>query len=93
MTTPHGGARGVGVAGMTSPTEAPAAPPDPAAAPAPRARRAPADLPFAFPDAALAAVLGAERDEPALAARGSAGGGRGVRAAAGRDERALHVVR
>ena len=28
-------------------------------------RRAPADLPFNFPDAALAETLGAERDEPA----------------------------
>jgi Fe-S cluster assembly scaffold protein SufB len=49
---------------MTSPTEAPTAPPDPAVAPAARARRAPADLPFAFADAALAAALGADRDEP-----------------------------
>ena len=49
---------------MTSPTEAPVAPPDRASAPAPRARRAPADLPFAFADAALAAALGADRDEP-----------------------------
>ncbi len=32
---------------------------------APRARRGPADLPFTFADAALAAALGAERDEPA----------------------------
>jgi Fe-S cluster assembly scaffold protein SufB len=39
--------------------------PAPAAAAAPRVRRAPADLPFAFADAALAEALGAERDEPA----------------------------
>ncbi len=50
---------------MTTPTEAPAGSPDPAVAPAPRARRAPADLPFTFADPALAATLGAERDEPA----------------------------
>ncbi len=49
---------------MTTPPEAPAGSPAPAPA-APRARRAPADLPFAFADAALAATLGAERDEPA----------------------------
>jgi Fe-S cluster assembly protein SufD len=50
---------------MTTPTEAPPGSTAPAVAPAPRARRAPADLPFAFADAALAAALGAERDEPA----------------------------
>ncbi len=50
---------------MTAPTEAAAGSPAPAVAAAPRARRAPADLPFAFADAALADTLGAERDEPA----------------------------
>ena len=57
---------------MTASTEAAAGSPPPAGgspAPAiaavPRARRAPADLPFAFADAALAETLGAERDEPA----------------------------
>ncbi len=61
---------------MTAPAETPAASPAPpagpaggspapAAAAAPRARRAPADLPFDFPDVALAAALGTERGEPA----------------------------
>ena len=50
---------------MTTPTEAPAGSPVPAGRPAVRPRRAPADLPFGFADAALAAALGAERDEPA----------------------------
>jgi Fe-S cluster assembly protein SufD len=50
---------------MTAPTETPAGSPAPAAATAVRARRAPADLPFAFPDAALATALGVERGEPA----------------------------
>ncbi len=50
---------------MTTPTEAPAGSSIPAGRPAPRARRAPADLPFGFADAALATALGAERDEPA----------------------------
>ncbi len=49
---------------MTAPTEASAGSRAPVAAAAPRARRAPADLPFSFADAALAAALGAERDEP-----------------------------
>jgi Fe-S cluster assembly protein SufD len=44
--------------------ESDAAPAGPAA-PLSRARRAPADLPFAFADAALAESLGSERDEPA----------------------------
>ena len=56
---------------MTTSSEAPAGSPAPAgpapagAPPASRARRAPADLPFSFADAALADALGAERDEPA----------------------------
>jgi Fe-S cluster assembly protein SufD len=55
---------------MTTPTETAAGSPVPggsasAVGPALRARRAPADLPFSFPGAALAAALGAERDEPA----------------------------
>jgi Fe-S cluster assembly protein SufD len=58
---------------MTTPTETAAGSPVPAGpspataspAPPPRLRRAPADLPFAFADAALAEALGAERDEPA----------------------------
>ena len=60
---------------MTVPIEAgaetPATPPTEAATPAPRpsvplarARRAPAELPFTFADAALAAALGEERGEP-----------------------------
>jgi Fe-S cluster assembly protein SufD len=49
---------------MTAPTETAAGSPT-AAAPAPRVRRAPADLPITFADAALAEALGAERDEPA----------------------------
>jgi Fe-S cluster assembly scaffold protein SufB len=49
---------------MTTPPEAAAGSPVPAVA-APRARRAPADLPFAFADADLADALGAARDEPA----------------------------
>jgi Fe-S cluster assembly protein SufD len=53
---------------MTAPTETPAG--SPAAvgsvpATTPRARRAPAALPFDFPDAALASTLAAERAEPA----------------------------
>jgi Fe-S cluster assembly scaffold protein SufB len=48
---------------MTASPEAAAG--SPPAAAAPRVRRAPADLPFAFADAALAEALGAERDEPA----------------------------
>jgi len=53
---------------MTSPTETSPGSPVPAGPGSPavrRARRAPADLPFAFADAALAESLGAERDEPA----------------------------
>ncbi len=57
---------------MTTPAEAApdSAPGGPgstalAAAPAARARRSPADLPFSFADAALAVALGSERDEPA----------------------------
>jgi Fe-S cluster assembly protein SufD len=49
---------------MTTPAETAAGSPAPAPA-ARRARRAPADLPFTFADAALAAALGEERDEPA----------------------------
>lgn len=50
---------------MTAPTETPAGSPVPAAPAARPARRAPAELPFDFADAALAETLGAERDEPA----------------------------
>ena len=53
---------------MTAPPETPAGSPAPAGpvpAAAPRARRAPAALPFDFADAALATTLAAERDEPA----------------------------
>ncbi|HSW41915.1 MAG TPA: SufD family Fe-S cluster assembly protein [Patescibacteria group bacterium] len=50
---------------MTAPTETPAGSPTSAGATAPRARRAPADLPFTFAGAALAEALGAERAEPA----------------------------
>jgi Fe-S cluster assembly protein SufD len=49
---------------VKAPAEAGAAPAE-AAAPPPRSRRAPADLPFAFADAALADALGSQRDEPA----------------------------
>jgi Fe-S cluster assembly protein SufD len=49
---------------VKAPAKAGAAPAE-AAAPPPRPRRAPADLPFAFADAALAETLGSERDEPA----------------------------
>ncbi len=55
MTTPTETAAGSPVPGGSAPT----------VAPAPSARRAPADLPFSFADAALAAALGAERGEPA----------------------------
>ncbi|MFH1474866.1 MAG: hypothetical protein ABIG85_03305, partial [Chloroflexota bacterium] len=51
-------------AGAPTPTAGSPAP-APSAAAGPRARRAPADLPFTFPDVALAAALGSERDEPA----------------------------
>jgi Fe-S cluster assembly protein SufD len=50
---------------MTAPAETQEESQVPAASDAPRARRAPADLPFAFANATLAAALGAERDEPA----------------------------
>jgi Fe-S cluster assembly protein SufD len=53
---------------MTAPTETPAGSPALAGsvpATAPRARRAPAALPFDFADAALATTLAAERNEPA----------------------------
>ncbi len=59
---------------MTSPAEAgteaapqapPAAPASRSDAPSPRARRSPAELPFTFADAALAAAIGEARGEPA----------------------------
>lgn len=49
---------------MTAPTETPAGSPAPAVPAARPARRGPAELPFAFADAALAETLSAERDEP-----------------------------
>ncbi len=61
---PTGPATPAGSPPPTGPAPAGTAPAA-ASTPAPRARRAPADLPFAFADAALAAVLGEERDEPA----------------------------
>ena len=68
MTAPTEAAAGSPAPGTESPAPAPAAGspvPAPAAGAAPpRARRAPADLPFTFADAALAETLGAERDEP-----------------------------
>ncbi len=48
---------------MTAPAETPAG--SPAAAAASRVRRAPADLPFTFPDPGLAERLGVDRGEPA----------------------------
>jgi Fe-S cluster assembly protein SufD len=50
---------------MTATTETAPGSPASLAAAAPRPRRGPAELPFTFPDAALAEALGDERDEPA----------------------------
>ncbi len=63
MTTPAETSAGSPSAGVEPATLAAAS--VGAASAARRARRAPADLPFTFADAALAGVLAAERDEPA----------------------------
>ena len=60
-STPDGAAAVLTPAAL-APTAKPA--PRPSVSPA-RSRRAPAELPFTFADAALAAALGEERGEPA----------------------------